>query len=94
MICRYIFSTQYLSNIFGTNNRSITLPFGLHFPERRPSISRLSNSKHSTVDTYEHCIGTNKNSKIIYVIIYKPSYKEQHENMIILKSLTFKCNST
>ena len=34
------------SSMFSTNNknsRSVTLPFGLHFPERRASISRFSN---------------------------------------------------
>ena len=37
----------------GTNNRSVTLPFGLHFPERR-SLSRLSNVLHENLDTNEN----------------------------------------
>ena len=37
----------------GTNNRSVTLPFGLHFPERR-SLSRLSNVLHENLGKNEN----------------------------------------
>ena len=38
------------SSIFGIANRSVNLPFGLHFPDRRSSISRLPNNPNSPID--------------------------------------------
>ena len=69
-----IYSTTSNNN----NNRSVTLPFGLHFPERRASISRFSNvNQHNNLvdgnQEYDSIIDIKNKSR-------KVDYKEKDGN--------------
>ena len=92
-----IYSTTTNNN----NNRSVTLPFGLHFPERRASISRFSNvNQHNNLvdvnQEYDSIIDIkNKNRKLDYKEKYGNRFDvEKHKSTsTIISSITTAADS-